>query len=278
MDNPIFRKLQTAVQNPCRTKEWFGLAEQVINTVYALGEHPDTFCDELIKKLTVRAFSRPPKAAGESVAKDPDAMNENQPADTTMDTGDVSMLDATQAIQSATQSATPDSKEKDVGDAFELSQLLFVVGHVAIKHIVFLELIEREWKRQKDEKQTGQSCFSLLSSAVDFLVLCYIAEKQASGNQRGGKDVEELDQVAGNAEDEIGERIAGVRESELLYGSQSLLALYGPMIVHICGSPHKFKVFLSSTPTKVPIFNRLFFSESNSTCNCHTGLQQVPLC
>lgn len=74
-----------------------------------------------------------------------------------------------------------------------------------------------------------------------------IAEKQASGNQRGAKDVEELDQVAGNAEDEIGERIAGVRESELLYGPQSLLALYGPMIVHICGSPHKFKVFLSLT-------------------------------
>ena len=41
------------------------------------------------------------------------------------------------------------------GDAFELSQLLFVVGHVAIKQIVYLELVEREWKRQKDEKEKG---------------------------------------------------------------------------------------------------------------------------
>jgi len=48
--------------------------------------------------------------------------------------------------------------------------------------------------------------------------------------------------VAGNAEDEIGDRIAAVRETELLYGPNSLLAVYGPMIVHICGSPHKFKV------------------------------------
>ena len=48
--------------------------------------------------------------------------------------------------------------------------------------------------------------------------------------------------MAGNAEDEVGERIAAVRETELLYGSESLLALFGPMIVHICGSPHKFKV------------------------------------
>ncbi|KAF8155920.1 non-SMC mitotic condensation complex subunit 1-domain-containing protein [Crassisporium funariophilum] len=218
MDNPIFRKLQNAVQHPCRTKEWFGLAEQVINTVYALGEHPDAFCNELIRKLTIRAFSRAPKAAGadaeaEEGEKDPDAMNEDHPGDTTVDPGDVSMLDATQGTQ--------EDKPKDVGDAFELSQLLFVVGHVAIKQIVFLELIEREWKRQKDEKAA--------------------ADKQAGGNSRGNKDAEELDQVAGNAEDEIGERIAGVRETELLYGPESLLAIYGPMIVHICGSPHRFK-------------------------------------
>ena len=171
MDNQIFHKLQTAVQNPCRTKEWFGLAEQVINTVYALGEHPDHFCDELIKSLTIRAFSRPPKAAGESGAKDPDVMNEDHPADATIDTGDVSMLDATQATQTQTPQATQDNDGRDVGDAFELSQLLFVVGHVAIKQIVFLELIEREWKRQKDEKQIGWFCCSPLSSVFIYCVI-----------------------------------------------------------------------------------------------------------
>lgn len=54
--------------------------------------------------------------------------------------------------------------------------------------------------------------------------------------------VEELDQVAGNAEDEIGDRIAGIRETEMLYGPESLLAVFGPMIVHICGTPRKFRV------------------------------------
>ena len=71
-----------------------------------------------------------------------------------------------------------------------------------------------------------------------------IAEKAAAG-QSGhakNKDGEELDQVAGNAEDEIGERIAAIRESELLFGPNSLLAMFGPMLVHICGSPHKYKV------------------------------------
>ena len=69
-----------------------------------------------------------------------------------------------------------------------------------------------------------------------------VAEKQASSNQKSSKDADELEQVAGNAEDEIGERINGIRETELIYGPESLLAMYAPMIVHICGSPHKFKV------------------------------------
>jgi hypothetical protein len=74
-------------------------------------------------------------------------------------------------------------------------------------------------------------------------VVLFLADKKVSKSKNGKeKENDELDQVAGNAEDEIGDRIAAVRETELLYGPTSLLAVYGPMIVHICGSPHKFKV------------------------------------
>lgn len=52
----------------------------------------------------------------------------------------------------------------------------------------------------------------------------------------------DLDAVAGNAEDDIGELIAGIREKELLYGEKSLLKVYGPMIVAICASPRRYKV------------------------------------
>jgi condensin complex subunit 1 len=156
MTNPIFRKLQDAVNHPCRSREWFGFAEQVINAVYALGEHPDVFCNELIKKFTIKAFTpRAPKPAipktnNETAETDPDAMAEDYPGDVTQNSLDTATQDTNQGTQQ-------DDKEKDVGDAFELSQLLFIVGHVAIKQIVFLELVEREWKRQKDEKQAGRS-------------------------------------------------------------------------------------------------------------------------
>ena len=165
MENQIFRKLQEAVEHPCRSREWFGLGEQVINTVYALGERPDIFCNDLVKKLSIRAFTRRQRAAPESqdketgVEPDPDAMNEDEPeAPSQMENS----KDSTQ------NSPSPD--DKDLGDAFELSQLMFVVGHVAIKHIVYLELVERELKRQKDERRAGKSSFAVEFRDLTFIV------------------------------------------------------------------------------------------------------------
>ena len=116
------------------------MAEQAINTIYALAQRPDILCDNIIKNLTRRAFA-PKKPTTPPVAKqDPDAMVEDD--------------DTEEANRTTTQ--TEAAEEKDVGDAFELSQLLFIVGHVAIKHIVYLELVEREWKRQKHEREQGR--------------------------------------------------------------------------------------------------------------------------
>lgn len=147
MENPIFKKLQEAVEHPCRSKEWFGMAEQSVNTIYALGEHPDALCNTIIKNLTRRAFA-PKKKKTPVPEKEPEAMEEDQPPDEKTEEGDVTNTTQDGSVQN--------EDDKDVGDAFELSQLLFVVGHVAIKHIVFLELVEREWKRQKDEKTAGE--------------------------------------------------------------------------------------------------------------------------
>lgn len=131
------------------------MAEQAINAVYALAEHPDVFCNEVIKTLTTRAFT-PKDRSQETPQKAPEATQDENAGDVTMDAGDITMQDATQALQEEATQALQEDGEKDLGEAFELAQLLFVVGHVAIKHIVFLEIVEREWKRQKDEKHAGE--------------------------------------------------------------------------------------------------------------------------
>ena len=48
------------------------------------------------------------------------------------------------------------------------------------------------------------------------------------------KEADGLDGVTGNAEDELGDMFLGMRERELLYGEDSLLALYGPILHHVC--------------------------------------------
>ena len=72
----------------------------------------------------------------------------------------------------------------------------------------------------------------------------FIEEKKARhvSPTQSSKDGEELEQVVGNAEDDIGDRLATIRESELLFGENSLLAVYGPMLAHICRNPGRFKV------------------------------------
>jgi condensin complex subunit 1 len=118
------------------------MAEQAINTIYLLGEQPDVVCDEIIKHLACKVFDSP-QPAGTPPAEEPAQDEEN------MDLDDSATV---------TGSSTPATREKagtDMGDAFGLSQLVFVVGHVAIKHLVYLELIERELKRRKD---VGAKC------------------------------------------------------------------------------------------------------------------------
>ena len=115
------------------------MAEQAINTIYALGEHPDVLCNDLIKSLTRRVFG-------------PREANKQRERSTSPDAMEDMALNNNGPEAGLNESPSPQS---DKADAFELSQLLFTVGHVAIKQIVYLELVEREWKRQKDEKEKG---------------------------------------------------------------------------------------------------------------------------
>lgn len=139
MESRVFRKLREAIEWPCRSKDWFGMAEQAITTVYALGEHPDVLCNDIVTSLARRAF-----------CKDTSTSNIRQNEDV-MDAG---AYVRTSGLETTTASGWTETLTVQ-GDVFQLSQLLFVVGLVAIKQIAFLEVVEREWKRQKDEKQKG---------------------------------------------------------------------------------------------------------------------------
>jgi hypothetical protein len=99
--------------------------------------------------------------------------------------------------------------------------------------------------------------------------------QQAATTAPQAKD--ELEQVAGNAEDEIGESIANIREKELLAfgeGSKSLLGVFGPILVQICGSPHKYKVAIITSAQWVLAHQAL---EPHAESSSVIIAEQVPL-
>ncbi|KAM4055817.1 non-SMC mitotic condensation complex subunit 1, N-term domain-containing protein [Hirsutella rhossiliensis] len=193
-DHAVSARLAAITEVPSDSKEWYGVAEQAINAIYAISKHPDTLCSDVVRRKTRQVFGgshgRPPSRPG--------SRDETQAAPC--------------ALEPTSTPAAQPPKKRD--NAIALSQLLFIVGHVAIKQIVHLELCELDFKRRKQDK-----------------------EKQASTKtDKEKEDADELDLIGGTSEDDFTEAMAHIRERELLYGPTSLLALFGPLVSEICAN------------------------------------------
>ncbi|KAM0749558.1 hypothetical protein T439DRAFT_315829 [Meredithblackwellia eburnea MCA 4105] len=216
MDSPVFTRLQDAIMHPSKSKEWFSMAEQALNTIYGLGDQPDALCSDILRQMTTRVFT-PKMSSDDDVDGAVGGGEDSEPRD------DISTYDGVAPSVAPTYAqtafgATPGKASNHVpvmGSAFELSQLIFVAGHCAIKQLVHLELVERDIKRRKAE------------------------ETAKAGGKSAAQD--ELDQVAGSTEDDIGDTIAATKEKELLYGKESLLAIFGPMASTIVSQPKIYR-------------------------------------
>lgn len=111
-------------------------------------------------------------------------------------------------------SPPPEDAEKRQRGSLALSQLLFIVGHIAIKQIVHLEICELDFKRRKAEKEKA---------------------KTSDGSPKKAA-VDDLDLIGGTTEDDFTEAMSHIRERELLYGENSLLSNFGPLVTEICSN------------------------------------------
>lgn len=204
-DHAVLSKLAAITEVVSDSKEWYGVAEQAISAIYTLSSHPDTLCSEILRRRTQYVFA--PKATNptEPVVDD-DAM-------------DVDMEDAPDV--SSHDVPNSDTEEAPQKGSIALSQLLFIVGHVAIKQIVHLELVELDFKRRKNEKDKVKSAEPVDKAAKE--------------------DADELDLIGGTTEDDFTEAMSHIRERELLYGNNSLLANFGPLVAEICSNNTSYK-------------------------------------
>ena len=202
-DHAVLTKLASIIEIESDNKEWYGVAEQAISAIYTLSNHPDTLCSEILRRKTKHVFQK-------RTAKTPEP---EEPLEDAME------LD----VPPEAPAAVVEEPESKLKGSIALSQLLFIVGHVAIKQIVHLELCELDFKRRKAEsdKKTPAA--------------------EAPADKAAKEAADDLDMIGGTTEDDFTEAMAHIRERELLYGENSLLANFGPLVSEICSNNTSYK-------------------------------------
>ncbi|KAL2115164.1 hypothetical protein VTJ04DRAFT_10827 [Mycothermus thermophilus] len=236
-DHAVLVRLAAITEVPSDSKEWYGVAEQAINAIYALSRHPDVLCSEIIRRKTRAVFGRPSSSSPANSRP----TSRDEAAAATSPGGPVEPSSDPAQPMSSQAPASPSKKTSNKDSTVALSQLLFIVGHVAIKQIVHLELCELDFKRRKQEKQEKEKEKANASRAS--LGASTSSRRTASASHAKDKDkgkeeeeADELDLIGGTTEDDFTEAMQHIRERELLYGPTSLLAHFGPMVSEICAN------------------------------------------
>jgi condensin complex subunit 1 len=201
LNHPIFTRLKDVIESPTESQDWFGLAEQAINTIFLLCKNPESLCEDIIRDKTNKVFGVREEVSMSASPMPGSDLNSSTQIDSTLMDYDLSM----------TQQALPFPQHPIYQSSIELSQLFFLVGHVALKEIVHLEIVESAWKRKKSKKES---------------------DKKDAEHPTAVED--ELEQVGGTAEDDIGDAMTRIREREMLFGPNSLLAVFGPLLTEVC--------------------------------------------
>ncbi|EPS26572.1 hypothetical protein PDE_01509 [Penicillium oxalicum 114-2] len=197
-DHSVLVRLAAILEIVSESKEWYGVAEQAISAIYALSKHPDVLCSDILRRKTRFVFQ-------------PQSERSSSPHST------INGEDQRHGTIEPSEESAPRSKPSSAA----LSQLLYVVGHIAIKQIVHLELCELDFKRRKAEQEKTKTA-------------------EATAAKDGDAEADELDLIGGTTEDDFQDAMAHIRERELLYGENSLLAKFGPLVEEICANNNAY--------------------------------------
>lgn len=239
-EHAVLAKLAAITEVPSESQEWFGVAEQAINAIYAVARHPDVLCSVIIRHKTRQVFAAP--QGSRPCSRDqtqPDPTSGGSDGQVEAEAGDAA---AETTVVGPAQTQTPGAKKSNKDDVIALSQLLFIVGHVAIKQIVHLELCELDFKRRKAEKEKNAAAAKAAKQPSASAPTSRKASAAAKDKPEDDEDEgDELDLIGGTSEDDFTDAMAHIRERELLFGPSSLLALYGPMVSEICANNTTYK-------------------------------------
>lgn len=185
----VLKNLHNLVISSTDDHDYYSMCEHAINAIFEISERPDIICNTLIKEKTMITFG--------------ELRNKN--------------------IEHSRSQAIVESR------LASLCQLLFIVGQVCIKVIVFLEKSEAKFKKSKIQFETLKSAANENNNSDPDASVGNTTEQQ-----------KELDLIGGTNEDDFSDAIQYIKENELLFDPNSLLSKYGPLVEEIVTNYDKF--------------------------------------
>jgi condensin complex subunit 1 len=138
--HPVFEKLAQLVKDENAVipiRKWFSAAEQALNTIYCISENPDQLATKIVRDMTKSA------AASLLHLKNSDHFSKNDNS-----TKDLEMENTNQIDQ---------NRKSDNEAILNLTRLFFVVGHVALKQLVYIEEIYKELEKRREKERGDKS-------------------------------------------------------------------------------------------------------------------------
>lgn len=200
--------------------EWFCAAEQIINMIFSFKADPETLSKGILLKCTAFLYEKKAAEPQNNLINNNDDDNNNNNQNPTITQLTPEKLTQTQfgfetliPAEKEVNEMINEDEEKDKGLEFEmkLAQLLFVVGHIAIKYLIYIDNYENELKKLKNE-----------------------AETKYQANQKDN-NTEDLEKIHGGLEAEYEKKIEMLHQiSEQHLFQKNLLGSYIPIIKKIC--------------------------------------------
>ncbi|XP_060583069.1 condensin complex subunit 1-like isoform X2 [Ruditapes philippinarum] len=232
----ILVKSATDLEN----RYWIPLMEQAVNVIYKLAESPDIICGDLIKKL-----SKECSQAGETAC--------SQAGETT---GEKENLEGDDDGNPLDVLEKDDETEKVGFASGVLARLLSLVGHVALRQLVHLDVaVFGEMKRRR-----------AIQEQKDWIQTPASKQNRAKDNE----NIEEEMGLAGAAaEDAESEYIRKICECEVVTGN-TLLAAFGPLLEAVCSNHQKYPDTELQTAATLALAK--FMMVSSEFCDQHLQL------
>lgn len=198
-EEKTIKKLYNKIIGYTSDLQYYPMCEQAISAFFTIASKPDVQATNMIREKTMMTFGKPET----NLSGDESAMSQDSSRSTS------------------------------------LSQLLFIVGQVAIKTLIYLEKCESEFKKRKIETEISKGKDKVGNLQDGDVSNINTSTNQGNATTDDAKD-NELEMIGGTNEDDFTDAIQFIKENELLYGDNTLFGKFCPIVEEIVSNSTRF--------------------------------------